>query len=204
MRARDDKGPFGFDEIRVLPLRSHECPCMGIDLRDISVHIERLLSRFPVLAKLISRFSIVERLLSNDKFLLFWIDTQFPEVATVLLTLTLPRINAYMTTALVDTIHAAEGNSLAIGAKLLDLVVDLSAAAPHDCPPIMCYRIVLRERVWLRRLVVASGDNLEVGATIARFSTEPDEPLAGEPARGLRVSVAGIIGQSNWWSAGRP
>jgi hypothetical protein len=122
----------------------------------------------------------------------------------VLLTLTLPRINAYMTTALVDTIHAAEGNSLTVGAKLLDLVVDLSAAAPHDCPPIMCYRIVLRDRAWLRRLEVAPGDNLEVGATIALFSTAPEEPLDGEPARALRISVAGIMGQSNWWSAGRP
>jgi hypothetical protein len=122
---------------------------------------------------------------------------------TLLLTLKLPRINAYMTTALVNKVHATEGASLNVGAKLLDLRIDLSAAAPHDCPPVSHYRIALRDRVWLRRLTVAPGDNVEVGATMAQFSTESGEPLDGEPARAIRVTIAGILVQSDWWSADR-
>jgi hypothetical protein len=125
------------------------------------------------------------------------------EVADLLLTLRLPRINAYMTTASVDKVYVEEGKPLNVGAKLLDLIVDLSATAAHDCPPVSAYRIVLRDRAWLRRLAVAPGDDLEVGAIIAQFSTEPDEPLDGEAARTVRVTIAGILGQSDWWSAGR-
>jgi hypothetical protein len=121
----------------------------------------------------------------------------------LLLTLKLPRINAYMTNASVDRIYVAEGERLNVGAKLLDLIIDLSAAAPHDCPPVSAFRIVLRDRAWLRRLAVAPGDDVEIGATIAQFSTEPDEPLDSEPARAVRVTIAGILGQSDWWSAGR-
>jgi hypothetical protein len=105
-----------------------------------------------------------------------------------------------MTTALVNKIYANEGVSLNVGAKLLDLRVDLSAAAPHDCPPVSYYRVALRDRVWLRRLTVAPGDDVEVGATMAQFSTESDEPLDGEPARAIRVTIAGILAESDWWS----
>ena len=121
----------------------------------------------------------------------------------MLLTLKLPRINAYMNTALITKIYAAEGISLNVGAKLLDLTIDLSAAAPHDCPPVSHYRIALRDRAWLRRLTVALGDNVEVGAKMAQFTTEPDEPLDGESVRAVRVTIAGILDQSDWWSADR-
>jgi hypothetical protein len=116
----------------------------------------------------------------------------------VLLNLSLPRINVYMTTAIIDAVHAAEGSQLAVGAKLLDLTVDLSAAAPHDCPPVAHYRLMVRDRVWLRRLDIAAGDEPEVGASIAWFSTEPDEPLGGAPARPVRLAIAGIIRDSVW------
>lgn len=116
----------------------------------------------------------------------------------MLLNLTLPRINPEMTTATIDRILIALGAAVPIGGKLLDLTVDLSAAAPHDCPPISHYRLVSRDRVWLRRLDVAAASEPEVGACLALFSTEPDEPLDGPPARALRVAVAGIIPQTSW------
>ena len=116
----------------------------------------------------------------------------------MLLNLTLPRINPEMTTATIDRILIAVGGAVPLGGKLLDLTVDLSAAAPHDCPPISHYRLVARDRVWLRRLDVAAGSEPEVGASLALFSTEPDEPLSGPPARSLRVAVAGIIPQASW------
>lgn len=114
----------------------------------------------------------------------------------MLLNLTLPRINVDMTTAVIDAIHAQVGTALPVGGMLLDLTIDLSSAAPHDCPPVGHYRLIVRDRAWLRRLDVASGDEPEVGASIALFSTEPDEPLDGPPKRPVRVAIAGIIGQS--------
>ena len=115
------------------------------------------------------------------------------------MTLTLPRINELMTSAVVLAIHAAAGSALTPGAKLLDLSVDLSAAAAHDCPPISLYRIVLRDRAWLRRVAVARGDDVAVGALLAYFSTEPDEALDGKPARPVRVMIAGILAQEDGW-----
>jgi hypothetical protein len=122
-------------------------------------------------------------------------------VRLLLLNLTLPRINPHMTTAVIDQIHAVVGAPLPVGGKLFDLTVDLSAAASHDCPPVAHYRLVVRDRAWLRRLDVAPGDTPEVGASLALFSTEPDEPLDAPPARQVRLTVAGVIQQSIWGEA---
>ena len=111
----------------------------------------------------------------------------------MLLTLTLPRIQEQMTYGLVRRIYAAEGQALAVGTKLFDIRVDLSATAPHDCPPVSHYRLVVRERVWLRRLAVTEGDEAAVGATLAQLSTTADEPLDGGPARAVRIAIAGIM-----------
>lgn len=122
----------------------------------------------------------------------------FDRIVRVLLTLTLPRLNAHMTVAIVDRVHAQVGEALGLGGKLFDLTVDLSAAAPHDCPPVSHFRMTLRERAWLRRLDVAAGDEPEVGAGLALFSTEPDEPLDGPAARAARTTVAAVIAQNAW------
>ena len=113
----------------------------------------------------------------------------------MLLNLTLPHINPYMTTAMIDRIHVAIGAAMPVGSKFLDLTIDLSAAAPHDCPPVSHYRLMVRDRVWLRRLDIASGDEPEVGASLGLFSTAPDEPLDGTPVRQVRLAIAGIIPQ---------
>ncbi len=118
----------------------------------------------------------------------------------MLFTLALPRINEQATSAVVGAILAGEGQALVPGAKLLDLRIDLSAVASQDCPPISYYRIVLRDRAWLRQLMVAPGDEVAVGATLALFSSERDEPLDGIPARALRVTIAGVAPPSDWWS----
>jgi hypothetical protein len=119
----------------------------------------------------------------------------------LVLSLAVPRINVYMTSVIIDAIHAEVGAALPVGAKLLDLTVDLSAAALHDCPPIAHYRMIIRDRAWLRRLDVASGDEPQVGASLAVFSTEPDEPLDGPLQRQVRVAVAGIPGPDRFfWS----
>jgi len=122
----------------------------------------------------------------------------------VLITLKLPRINQLMTVAGIRRIHAAEGDFLNLGAKLLDLTIDLSSVAPNDCPPISVYRLAMRDRVWLRRLVVSPGDDVAVGAELACFTTEADEPITGTPGRAARITVAGILDETNWWGAARP
>ena len=119
----------------------------------------------------------------------------------MLLNLNLPRINDYMTTAIVEAVHAREGDELPMGAKLIDLSVDLSLAAPHDCPPISHYRIVLRERAWVRRLCVRCGDEPQVDTPLVLLTTERDEPVDAPPARRARVAIAAILHQPNW-SAG--
>jgi hypothetical protein len=111
----------------------------------------------------------------------------------MLLSLSLARINPLMTTAIVELIHATEGARLPVGAKLLDVTVDLSDSSPQDCPPLSQYRIVLREAAWLRRWLVKPADEPEVGAPLALFSTAADEPLDGVPARAIRVMTAGIV-----------
>jgi hypothetical protein len=119
----------------------------------------------------------------------------------MLLTLALPRFNDLMTSAVVEAIHAAPGTALAIGAKLMDVSVDLSAVAAHDCPPISHFRNVLREPATLRRLDVGVGDVVPANALVAQFSTQPDEPLDGAPARQVRVTVAGILSAADDWGS---
>ena len=117
----------------------------------------------------------------------------------MLLTLSLPRINDLMVNAKVTAIHAGVGSLLVPGAALMDLCVDLSAVAPHDCPPVSYYRFVLRDRAILRTLAATTGDDVAVGALLAVFSTEPAEPLDGEISRPVRTSIAGIITDTESW-----
>ena len=116
----------------------------------------------------------------------------------MLLSLTLPRITELMGTAQIDVIHAKLGALAPVGSKLLDLTIDLSAEAAHDCPPVSHYRLVLRDKVWLRRLDVAPGDTPDVGSALALFSTTADEPLEAPPQREVRLSIAWISGRSAW------
>ncbi len=117
----------------------------------------------------------------------------------MILTLTLPRIIESMDAAVVRRTYAEVGTELAPGGKLVDLSVDLSAVAPHDCPPVSLYRIALRERVWLRTLEVARGDSIQAGSIVARFSTTPDEPLAAPVSREVRITIAAISQPPEWW-----
>ena len=123
-----------------------------------------------------------------------------PEFAALLLTLTLPRLNDLMTAAVIETVHAVPGTALATGATLMDVSVDLSGVAAHDCPPISYFRIALREPAWLRHLAVGVGEVVPLNAPLAQFSTEANEPLAGKPARAVRVTIAGILSAVEDWS----
>ncbi len=119
----------------------------------------------------------------------------------MLLHLIVPRINDYMSEAIIEWVYPSQGELLGIGAKLLDMTVDLSAAAPHDCPPISHYRLVVREPLWLRRLTVSRRQTVACGEQIALFTSTPDEPLEGPSSRAIRMAIAAIIHQPSWdWS----
>jgi hypothetical protein len=104
-----------------------------------------------------------------------------------------------MTSAVIKAVHAKEGEPLPSGGKFLDVSVDLTSYAEHDCPAISYFRIVVRERAWVRRLSIAAGDEVAPGTPIAHLSTEPAEVLDGSPVRAARFSVAGILFQPEWW-----
>jgi hypothetical protein len=102
-----------------------------------------------------------------------------------------------MSGALIECVHAQPATALKIGDKLFDISVDLSSAFSQDCPPISYFRVVLRERLWLRRLPLRPGDHCAVDGLLAVFSTEADEPDDGAAARQVRTAIAGIV-----WHAG--
>jgi|ERR1700733_12143033 hypothetical protein len=117
-----------------------------------------------------------------------------------MLTLKLPQILTDVNFAKIEKVFLAEGQFVGPGSKLLDLRVDLSAVALHDCPPVSFYRLAFRERAWVRRLNVAEGETRETGAELALFSSEELEPIDGIVARAARFTTAGIIYQSDWQS----
>jgi hypothetical protein len=119
--------------------------------------------------------------------------------SNVLLTLKLPKLVAGMTDAKIEKVFVGEGQFLMPGTKFCDLRIDLSAVAAHDCPPVSFFRIVFRDRAWVRQLDVASGDTRIVDAELALFSTVQDEAVNSTAARSARFSTAGIIYHSNWW-----
>lgn len=118
----------------------------------------------------------------------------------MILSVSLPRMNPDMRSAVVEALYAGEGSLLQPGAKLLDLKVDLSAAVSHDCPPVTYHRIALRDRAWVRRVLVGIGEEIPVGAPLLILSTEPEESLDAVAERAARTSVAGIMHQTDWWS----
>jgi hypothetical protein len=115
--------------------------------------------------------------------------------------LRLPKINPNMSAAVVECAYADSGALLKVGDKLFDLSVDLSSGFSQYCPPISYFRVVVREKLWLRKTLVVPGDSCDVGAPLALFSTEQDESLEGAPARAIRITTAGIAHHQGLWSA---
>jgi hypothetical protein len=115
--------------------------------------------------------------------------------------LRLTKINPNMNAAVIECVYAKEGSALKVGEKLWDLSVDLSSGFSQYCPPISYFRVVVREKVWLQKLLVVPGDSCDVGKLMAVFSTEQDTPTEGAPARPLRITTAGIAHHSGMWTA---
>jgi hypothetical protein len=115
--------------------------------------------------------------------------------------LRLTKINPNMSGAVVECVYSNPGTLLKAGDKLFDLSVDLSSGFSQYCPPISYFRVVVREKLWLQKTFVVPGNSCDVGAMLALFSTEQDEPLEATPARAIRVTTAGIAHHQGLWSA---
>lgn len=115
--------------------------------------------------------------------------------------LRLTKINPNMNAAIMECLYATAGSALKTGDKLCDLSVDLSSGFSQYCPPISYFRVVVREKVWLRKMLVVPGDSCDVGQLLAVFTVEQDDPDEAVPARPLRITTAGIAHHSGMWSA---
>lgn len=112
----------------------------------------------------------------------------------------LPLVTPHMSEAVIECVHAAPDSALDTGAKLLDLSVDLSGSFEQNCPPISFFRIIVREHVVLRALLVRPGQSYRLGDTLALFTTTDDESAGTAPQRGVRVAVAGIMHHRDMWT----
>jgi hypothetical protein len=112
----------------------------------------------------------------------------------------LPSIVTQMTGATFEFLHAQPGDAMKMGSKLLDFSVDLSSAFAQECPPISFYRVVLREKAWLRKLDLTPGQFCELDEVVAIFSSSPDEDLDQPIARAVRTTVAGIVHHDAMWT----
>jgi hypothetical protein len=118
----------------------------------------------------------------------------------LLFSLAIPKLNEHMVSARIETLYATPGAELAVGAKIADISVDLSDVFPQDCPPTSYHRIVLREKLWLRQVLVTAGQYCAPGGCIAIFSNEAHESLESGIARPARVMVAAIFFHPDMWS----
>jgi len=120
------------------------------------------------------------------------------EESAVLLRAELPVLGPLMQTGVIVAVHVAEGSAVTPGTKLADVRVDLSTAAPQDCPPISYFRLVAWERGWLRRWLVQPGDTVPTGACLALITSAADEPTDQGAGRPLRLASAGILPAVDW------
>lgn len=112
----------------------------------------------------------------------------------------LPLIVPQMTGATVECVHAKSGELLKTGSKLLDVSVDLSSAFAQECPPVSFFRVVLRETVVLRELIVVRGQFCHVGENLAIFSSDTDENVDVLAPRVVRTTIAGIMHHDGMWT----
>jgi hypothetical protein len=113
----------------------------------------------------------------------------------------MPSLSAQMSTALITRLNIAEGGALPNGSPLLEVRLDLGPMGAQDCPPVYFFRLVSREKGWVRKVFASVGEARGAGDTLALISTERDEPIDGPPARGLRTSSASIVPEFEWPTA---
>lgn len=114
---------------------------------------------------------------------------------------TLPSFSEGVALVRLERVYANEGDRLARGDKLMDLIVDLSAGVVRDCPPISTCRIFMREEVWLRSIAIEPDAPIAAGTILALLSDDPDS-VPQPPQRDARTSVATMLHHTDWWTYG--
>ncbi len=114
--------------------------------------------------------------------------------------LIIPKLNEYMKSVRIEALYVALGEQLLSGSKVLDMSVDLSSVFAQNCPPISYHRVVLREKLWVRKLLIQTGSYCNPDDCIALLSSEPTEALDQAIARPARIMVAGIVYHPEMWS----
>lgn len=105
-----------------------------------------------------------------------------------------------MKSARIEALYVTIGEQLLSGSKVLDMSVDLSNVFAQNCPPISYHRVVLREKLWVRKLLIQPGSYCNPDDCIALLSSEPTEALDQAIARPARIMVAGIVYHPEMWS----
>ncbi len=78
-----------------------------------------------------------------------------------------------------------EGDALGAGSPILDVQVDLSAAAAQECLPVFTLRILASEPATVTRVDAVAGQPLQAGVVLGLASAARDAELE----RTLRTSV---------------
>ena len=83
----------------------------------------------------------------------------------------------------------------------MDLKVDMNSSFLHNCPSINFYRLVVLEPLWLRKLFISSGDNVEEKLLMGIFSDDQFEDIGDYSIykRDVKLSYAGIIHDVEWY-----
>ena len=115
----------------------------------------------------------------------------------------MPEIIPGMTGATLEKVYIGEGEASPAGTKLFDISVDLSSAFAQECPPISYFRIVLRESVYVRRLMFVEGQQIETGSLVALFSSDLHQDIDPPAERSVRVATAGIMHHAGMWTGSR-
>ena len=121
------------------------------------------------------------------------------ESFTLLLAIDMPRLHELMASGVLTAVHVTPGATLEPGAALVDVRVDLSHAAAHDCPPVSWFRVILRERGVLRDFTAAEGDEIAPGTRMGLLASAPDDASILVPARAARLTTVGIVGPDVQW-----
>ncbi len=114
------------------------------------------------------------------------------------LELVMPRLGDPKTPGVITRCFIAVGATVVPGQKLFEVMVDLSAVAPQDCPPVSHFHVVSNEKATVVSMNVQEGVPIAAGVALATLCTAPDEPPGGAPARRLRVSHVGILTELDW------
>jgi hypothetical protein len=112
----------------------------------------------------------------------------------------MPELVTRMTGATLECVYVREGETLRVGTKLFDISVDLSRAFAQECPPISYFRIILREAVYVQRLMFDAGQHITTGALVALFSPSQHQDRDQPAERQVRIATAGIMYHGGMWT----